>query len=146
MDLQRILILALTGLGIGCAAATTRGAQAPVCEFQRIEPWPPMVSIIQLIASPDDYAGKRVQVVGYVRLEFEGMGIYMHEEDYRQGLYSNGLWLDFSGPSAERLCPSGEDLNNRYMIVQGVFSKGPGGHMGLWNGELTDISRFDRWR
>ena len=103
-----------------------------------------MVSMVQLIAGVPELEGKRVQVIGYVHLEFEGQGLYLHEEDFRQGISNNGLWLDFRGPAAERLCPI-TGPQDRYMIVEGVYHSGPSGHFGMWSGELTDISRFEAW-
>jgi hypothetical protein len=108
--------------------------------------WPLTVSIVELIGRPDEFVGKRVQIIGFVHLEFEGHGIYLHEEDSRLNITKNGLWLDFRGPSVERLCAPVEGPQDQYMIVEGVFRKGPAGHFGMWSGELTDLSRFEAWR
>lgn len=64
-----------------------------------------MVSMVQLISGSTDLEGKRLQVIEYVHLEFEGQGIYLHEEDFRRSITNNGLWLDFQGPTAKHLCP-----------------------------------------
>jgi hypothetical protein len=37
------------------------------------------VSLIQLIATPERYHGKFVEVIGYMNLEFEGNAIYLHK-------------------------------------------------------------------
>ena len=52
------------------------------------------VSLVQLIANPKDYHGKIVRAIGFVRLEFEGNAIYLHQEDYKHGITKNGLWID----------------------------------------------------
>jgi hypothetical protein len=55
------------------------------------------VSMIQLIARPDDFDGEYVRVIGFYRHEFEGNALYLHREDYEQGLTKNGLWMDGAG-------------------------------------------------
>ena len=75
------------------------------------------VSLINLIATPKDFDGKRVRVIGFARLEFEGNAIYLHREDYLQGITKNGLWLDVENASKK----SATEANNRYVIVEGVF-------------------------
>ena len=34
------------------------------------------ISLIRLIATPEKYDGKRIQVIGYLHIEFEGTAIY----------------------------------------------------------------------
>lgn len=58
-------------------------------------------SIIDLIANPDLFDGKRIRTFGYIHFEFEGNGIYLHQEDYARSLYLNGLWVTL----AEKLHP-----------------------------------------
>ena len=52
------------------------------------------VSIVNLIATPEKYDGKLVRIFGFVKLEFEGTGIYLTEADLKNYLGKNGLWLD----------------------------------------------------
>src|SRR4051812_30757429 len=53
-------------------------------------------SLIELIARPELYDGKRVRVAGFADLEFEGNSLYLSREDYVQMLTRNGVWLDAS--------------------------------------------------
>jgi hypothetical protein len=138
---------AIVVLVVLIASCATRQRSEPslashLCRADVTDGWPLTVSMIELIARPDEFDGKRVQLIGYVHLEFESQAIYLHEEDYRRSITHNGLWLDFTGPSAEQLCPT-TGAQDRYMIVEGVFRKGPAGHFGMWPGMLTDISRFE---
>jgi len=99
------------------------------------------VSLINLIATPREFDGKQVRVIGFARLEFEGNAIYLHREDYLQGITKNGLWLD-----VERLPKkSSASVNNRYVIVEGVFSMTDKGHLGLWSGSIQKVTRMDLW-
>ena len=59
------------------------------------------VSMIELIANPEKFDGKRVFVNGFVHFEFEGNGLYFHEEDYHNDLRQNGLTLSVT-PAQEK--------------------------------------------
>ncbi|MEO8803474.1 MAG: hypothetical protein ABI304_06660 [Rudaea sp.] len=98
------------------------------------------VSLIQLIANPDRYEGKLVQVTGFVVLEFEGNAIYLHREDFENSLPANGLWLN-----AAKCNGRGKSFTKGYAIVAGKFTGTRHGHMGLWSGEIYDVQRCDAW-
>lgn len=140
----RVVVTLLLTSGLGLASTTDLRAQEDTarCETPRVEPWPRTVSLIQLIANPERYDGQRVQVVGYVKLEFEGTAIYTHHTDYEYGLTKNGLWLDFDPGARTRLCMDASK-NNRYAYVQGIFRASRQGHMGLFSGTLSELSRLD---
>lgn len=97
------------------------------------------VSLINLIATPREFDGKLVRVRGFARLEFEGTAIYLHREDYLQGITKNGLWLDVEPDAKNRAARA----NNRYVIVEGVFSMANRGHLGLWSGSINNVARMD---
>src|SRR5215469_2482144 len=52
-----------------------------------------MLSMVDLIANPELFDGAKVLVVGYVHVEFEGRGIYLHKDDFVYHITRNGLWL-----------------------------------------------------
>lgn len=98
------------------------------------------VSLVSLIATPKEFDGKHVRVIGYVRLEFEGDSIYLHKEDSQRRIAKNGLWLDIDGRADQKA-----RVNNRYAIVEGVFSMDEKGHFGMWSGSIKNINRLDPW-
>jgi len=98
------------------------------------------VSIIQLLARPEVFDGKRVQVEGYIHLEFEGQGIYLHQEDEQRSLYRNGLWVEFQTDSTYKT-----PCQDRYVLIEGTFRARHHGHMGLWGGAITSITRCMPW-
>jgi hypothetical protein len=100
------------------------------------------VSLIQLIAAPQEHAGKPVRVIGFVKIGFEHNAIYLHREDLDHGLSKNGLWLETSRPMMQELIK----LSGSYVLIEGVFDPDNRGHGGLFSGALTDISRVDVWR
>ena len=99
------------------------------------------VSLVQLIANSKDYDGKFVRVIGFVSLEFEGNGIYLHEEDYKHGISKNGLWIDATVDISKRKV----EFDKKYVLLEGTFNAKETGHMGLWSGSIQQIKRFQVW-
>jgi hypothetical protein len=100
------------------------------------------VSVLQLIANPQLYDGKRVRFIGFLRLEFEGDAIYLHREDYQHEISQNALWvnLPFDMTKQEQ-----QAVNMHYVICSGVFDASKRGHMGMFSGEINDITRLQSW-
>jgi hypothetical protein len=94
--------------------------------------------MVQLIANPRAFDGQRVQVYGYMNLEFEGNALYLHAEDFRQRLSSNSIWLEVPAgwPQSQAHCPS-----RGYVLLEGRFNANNGGHLGLWGGSLEEVTR-----
>lgn len=100
------------------------------------------VSIVRLIATPERYHDRKVQVTGFVNLEFEGEAIYLHKEDYEKGLTKNGFWITFSNKLDRKEI---NKLNKGYVLIEGTFNKDRHGHMGLFGGEIYEITRIIKW-
>ncbi|MBW0164536.1 MAG: hypothetical protein HYI21_03230 [Sediminibacterium sp. Gen4] len=101
------------------------------------------VSLVKLIANPEKYNGKRIQVIGYLHLEFEGNAIYLHEEDFKRRISANSFWVEFSSKLTKK-----RDLNkfnDKYVIIIGTFNVNEKGHMRMFGGTLDDIVRLDLW-
>ena len=111
-----------------------------VAESLAMAAQPVDVSMIQLIATPEKYQGKRVRLLAFLRIEFEGNAVYLHKEDYEQAIFRNGLWIDLP-----KGIVSGNGLTNQYVLVEGVFDGTQSGHMGLWSGMITDVTRLEPW-
>jgi hypothetical protein len=94
------------------------------------------VSIVQLIATPEKYDGKVVQVMGFLRLEFEGNAIYLHEDDYTHAIYKNGLMIVSNANIEARA----DKLNLHYIILEGTFDGKNLGNKGLNSGTITNIT------
>jgi len=99
------------------------------------------VSLVQLIANPKDYDGKSVRVIGFVKLEFEGDAIYLHQDDWKHGITKNGLWIDVTDDIRKKKA----DFDKKYVLLEGTFNAKHSGHMGLWSGSIQKISRFEVW-
>ena len=94
-------------------------------------------TLAEVLHDPDTFNGKRISVVGYYHGEFEGSNFGMKSDsDYQQS-----IWFGTPSSFADRA-----DLhmsNNAWLRVEGIFVKGPGGHMGMWPGEIERITKVD---
>lgn len=99
----------------------------------------PEVSLIQLIATPEKFDGKRVMVVGVAEIEFEGNALYLHKEDRDLSLYKNALWLEVP-KDKEALWRA---HSSEYVLVVGTFRDGNRGHEDMFSGALEGIIRFE---
>ena len=95
------------------------------------------VSLIALIANPDAHHGKPILVEGFLKLEFEGNCLYLHKEDYEQGLSKNGIWVEVTDEIEEKL----KELNLRYVMLVGVFDAHSKGHFSSCSGTIKSITR-----
>jgi len=102
---------------------------------------PEHISLLQLIATPERYDGKLVAVTGFLHLEFEEDILYLHEEDYRERISKNGVWVERNALLKD--LRSGLDLH--YVSVVGVFDSANKGHMSSASGTLTNITKAFVW-
>jgi hypothetical protein len=103
------------------------------------EPRDMSVSLIQLIANPASFDGKRVLLTGYVVLESENTAVYLHESDARYGIARSGLWLAMPlGGESHRA-----RFHQRYVLIEGTFNARRRGHLELFSGTLEDVGRFE---
>lgn len=114
---------------VGESMAVTRG--------ENLVQFPPF---IRVVARPELYHEKRIQLVGYMNLEFEGNGLHLSEELYRHGDSANAIWLDVEGM---RIQPP---FSRGWVIVEGTFNGERLGHFGMYSGTLKNITRMDPWR
>jgi len=81
----------------------------------------------------------RVSVKGFLRLEFEGNALYLHREDFEQNLTDNAVWIE----PAKLQTGTIHAISDRYVIVVGKFEANKHGHMGLFGGTISSITRLD---
>jgi hypothetical protein len=100
------------------------------------------VSMIALIANPESYDGVQVRVIGYLHLEFESDAIYLHRDDFENGISKNALGI--SQP-ADVSPDEWQGLNDQYVLCQGTFRADWMGHMAMNSGTIDDIQRLEPW-
>jgi hypothetical protein len=99
------------------------------------------VTLVQLIANPQNFDGKLIRVIGFLRLEFEGNVLYLHREDYENAIVGDGIWVEVT-PEMKK---QSKALNMHYVLLQGIFSSDERGHMGMWSGTIKKIRRAELW-
>jgi uncharacterized membrane protein YcgQ (UPF0703/DUF1980 family) len=99
------------------------------------------VSVVQLIANPDQFDGRSIRVIGFCWFEFERNALYLHREDFEQGIAKNAVWLSMRAPVSSEYT----NLRNKYVIVEGTFSASEHGHFGMFSGSIKSITRLEEW-
>ena len=102
----------------------------------------PEVSLIQLIANPAIYDNKRIRIIGFLDLQFEGNAIYLHREDFYHAISKNALWIALPKDITRQQIKL---INDHYVICTGRFKADDHGHMGMFSGEMADITRLELW-
>ena len=100
---------------------------------------PLFISLIELIQSPYQFSGRHVRVVGFASMKFEGVALYVSEQDYRNAITKNAVWLD------TELTPQARDLHEKYVMVEGVLDPSKKGHLNLYSSTLMQVNRLDLW-
>lgn len=103
------------------------------------------VSLIRLIAHPEQYHGKPVRVIGVGRIEFEGNALCLSKEHYRYRVSKSCLWIGLDlnalGVTAQEL----SEWNGQYSLIEGIFDMNNTGHMGMNSGAIEAVSRYQLW-
>jgi hypothetical protein len=106
------------------------------------EPEPPtVVSIVQLIATPERFDGTLVSLIGFIHIGREQDLVYLGEQDFNHGLIENALWFHLS----EEMGKDWRKVNRNYVRIVAVFSARHEGPYGCPNGGLTSIKSFQIW-
>ena len=103
---------------------------------------PTDVTLVRLIANPEKFDGKLIRVIGFLRLEFEGNVLYLHREDYENAILGDGIWVDVTPVVTKQSAA----LNMNYVLLEGIFSAGERGHLGMWSGTIKQVRRAQLWR
>lgn len=99
------------------------------------------VSMIQLIANPQQYDGKPIRVMAFLHLEFEGNALYLHREDFDKSLLSNAVWISLD----DQKIRTSKKLSGGYVLVEGIFNAKDQGHLGSFSGSIQQVTRLQSW-
>jgi hypothetical protein len=99
------------------------------------------VSMVQLIATPEKYHGQVVRLIAFLRIEFEGNALYLHQEDYEHRIFRNAIWLDLTKNEILRA----KTMSDHYVLAVGHFDSRLTGHKGMFSGSLGEITRLEAW-
>lgn len=118
-----------TDVAVGESFGIAREGDQPV-EF------PPF---IRVVARPELYHSKRIQLIGYMNLEFEGNALYLSKEQYLHSESADALWIDVEGLKVKPPFARG------WVIIEGTFNGERRGHLGMFAGTIESITRLQAW-
>lgn len=99
------------------------------------------VSLVELLAKPAQYDGKRVSVSGFYHYEFESSGLYLSRDDARFGVLRNSVWVGDS--TNESTTAALKSFNDSFIMVFGrvTYEADGVGHLGLFPVAVEEIDR-----
>jgi hypothetical protein len=111
------------------------------------------VSIIQLIANPTEYHGKKIAIKGVGNLGFEDTAVYLCIDNWYHLATKNAIWINMNWEVADdelwyyinnkRISEEdAQKYNGKYVRIKGTFDMYDVGHRGLFSGGIYDITRF----
>jgi hypothetical protein len=99
------------------------------------------ISMIQLIANPQQYDGSPIRLIAFLNLEFEGNALYLHREDYEKSMPSNAIWISLTDQQLNK----SKKLSGGYVLVEGTFRAKDRGHLGIFAGSVERVTRIQTW-
>jgi hypothetical protein len=148
------LLLLLLGLA-GCQRQPPPAAPPPKAETERpagqekprkLMAYPNREftpGLAAVLANPERFHGKKIQIEGFLHVEFEGTAVYLCKEHADYLITENGLWVDFDPQAVEVEQRTGgpAKLHRKWVLLEGTFDNVDRGHMGGWSGTLTKVDR-----
>ena len=133
------LVLILLGFSIPCCFSQSFQQKAWAA-FLKFQP----ASIIELIAHPENFDGKKIRVFGYLHLMFEDSSLYLSKEQADYGTIRSSIWVTFGKDTKFTVLKKNvrnpiEYLNCRYVFIIGTFNSHSRGHMGAYSGTIENI-------
>ena len=94
---------------------------------------PAMVTIEELLDSPNRYEGKPVRIEGFYYSTFEHAAIYPNPEDGPHSKTQSGLWVLEGLPKR---------YSGKHVTVEGIFTSGTHGHLGQWPATICNARGY----
>jgi hypothetical protein len=99
-------------------------------------------SMLNLVANPEKYDGKRVATVGFLEIESNRSTLYLHREDRDHNLLVNGLNVVFD---PELTDADDARFNLIYVYLSGTFDAKDRGFNSLAGGSIKSCSVVILW-
>lgn len=96
-----------------------------------------VVSVVNLIATPDAFDNQWISVQGIASIKDDGSALFLSADDALYGNLSNAIWLVRPESAAW------SSMHGKWVGVRGVFDADSQGRSGLFAGEIHDIDRFE---
>jgi len=99
------------------------------------------LSIINLIATPENYHGQKVYIDGYIAIDNDDLAIYLSKHDYDFFITKNAIWLIIEKEKLVKML-SNDTIGNGYYSIEGEFDMNNLGHKSLFSGSIYNITRI----
>lgn len=96
------------------------------------------ISIINLIANPQEYDGERIQVSGVVRLDVKDKAVFLSSEDYRNHVFKNAIEIVLPRDLFVERKKDLSAFSGRHVMIDGFF-KADTGRWGLYSGVIYNV-------
>jgi hypothetical protein len=96
------------------------------------------ISMVQLLANPEKYDGNHIRVAGYIHFESDNSAIYLHKEDVEHHVLKNGLWVSLAEGVSVEAC------QDSYALIEGIYRARNTGHVNLWSGAITHVTKCQK--
>ncbi|MFC1855973.1 hypothetical protein ACFL2A_05480 [Thermodesulfobacteriota bacterium] len=98
------------------------------------------VSMINLIATPEKYYGKKIRVTGFAQIEFEWHYLHLSENDAKYKIIPNSIELELNYTKRDKY----KDITRKYVEVIGIFGVYPNSGMKYLK-NIEHIERLVNW-
>jgi hypothetical protein len=98
------------------------------------------VSMIALLATPERYNNRQVEIVGYLRIGYmpEDDSLWLYKEDAKKRIFKNSFGLILT-PEQRKLFTQ---LNESYVVVEGLFEEAEEGSSQSNSGYIRNVVRM----
>lgn len=129
-----VLVVFVCGCGKGTKQEETKGklVRQPVAES--------VPSIIQILATPDRFDGRRVRIEGFLVFDNNQPLLFLHEEDANYLVRSNGLLIYLSRDAFSDIPNVIEKYHNKHVALRGTFKDK---FVPPWHGKVVDVDRIE---
>lgn len=94
-------------------------------------------SASKIINTPWLFHGRKVTIIGFLRIQFEANALYPSEESAKYYPLGEGIWVNIINEMKQ----NHNELNRNYVEITGTFNAMSHGHMGLFIGTLENIEK-----
>lgn len=103
------------------------------------------VSMVKILANPEAYNNKKVQIAGYLHFKFEDSALYFSKDHADHLISSNAFWIKYDTTVTDSLKPN--DFDEKYVMIVGTFYSDQYGHMGSFAGTVIveGIRKLKKW-
>jgi hypothetical protein len=102
------VVLLAAFVALDCAAFGAHGQPSATPQY---------VSMLQLIANPNQFNGSLICVTGFLTMEHEGDLLFLHQEDAEHMILENAIRID----ETKQMRADAEQIDGKYVRITGVF-------------------------